>query len=350
MDRGTRYWTAHVAIRHSYGARHDVQENVVKPFRLMLTPAVVLTLMAFEAEAQTWPAKPLKAIVPFSAGTLIDIVPRLVFEQLSAQLGQPIVVENRPGGGTTVAANFVAKSDPDGYTFLVNSSAHAIAPALHPNLSYHPARDFAAVIPLGISPNVLVVPPSRGFKTAADFVAAAVARPGAMNFGSAGVGTAVHFSAERFRLSAGVQAVHVPFRGGPEIISEMIAGRIDFFFGPIGVVLPHVREGKLTALAVNSAKRSSLLPDVPTTLEAGFANAEYPFWLGIFLPAKTPRDIVDRLHRETLKALQEPKVRDKLETLGVETMVMTPTEFDAHVEKDIAINVTLVKAIGFRPE
>jgi tripartite-type tricarboxylate transporter receptor subunit TctC len=151
-------------------------------------------------------------------------------------------------------------------------------------------------------------------------------------------------------LSAGVQAVHIPFRGGPEIIIEVMAGRMDFFFGPIGVVLPHVREGKLTALAVNGTKRSSLLPDVPTTQEAGFANAEYPFWLGIFLPAKTPRDIVDRLHRETLKALQEPKVRDKLAALGVETMVMTPAEFDAHVENDIAVNQALVKAIGFKPE
>jgi tripartite-type tricarboxylate transporter receptor subunit TctC len=322
----------------------------MKLFRLMLVPAAVLTLAALDAEAQSWPTRPLKAIVPIPAGTLVDIVPRLVFDQLSAQLGQPIVVENRPGGGTTVATNFVAKSDPDGYTFLINSSTHAIAPALHPNLSYHPTRDFAAVIPLGISPNVLVVPPSRQFKTAGDLVAAAMARPGAMNFGSPGVGTAVHLSAERFMLSAGVQAVHIPFRGGPEIIIEVMAGRMDFFFGPIGVVLPHVREGKLTALAVNGTKRSSLLPDVPTTQEAGFANAEYPFWLGIFLPAKTPRDIVDRLHRETLKALQEPKVRDKLAALGVETMVMTPAEFDAHVENDIAVNQALVKAIGFKPE
>ena len=318
----------------------------MKPILLMLLPALGLTVATFKAEAETWPTKPLRAIVPFAAGSIADIVARVVFEQLSTQLGQTIIVENRPGAGQTIGASFVARSDPDGYTLLVNSSAHTIAPSLHPNLSYHPARDFAAVIPLGIMPNVLVVPPAKGFKTVGEFVAAAKAKPGAMNFASAGVGTATHLSAERFRSSAGVEAVHVPFKGGAEVMTEVMAGRIDFFFGPVGVVAPRVQEGKLTALVVNGAKRSSLLPDVPTTLEAGFANAEYPFWLGVFVPAKTPRDIVDRLHRETLKALQEPKVRDKLAALGIDPMVMTPTEFDAHVEKEIAVNAALVKAIG----
>ena len=192
--------------------------------------------------------------------------------------------------------------------------------------------------------------PARGFKTVGDFVAAAKAKPGALNFSSVGVGTATHLSAERFRVSAGVEAVHVPFKGGAEAMTEVIAGRIDFFFGPVGLVLPHVREGKLTALVVNGAKRAAALPDVPTTLEAGFADAEYPIWFGLFLPAKTPRDIVDKLHRETLKALQAPKVRDKLAALGVDPMVMTPTEFDAHVEKEIAVNAALVKAAGIKNE
>jgi tripartite-type tricarboxylate transporter receptor subunit TctC len=275
---------------------------------------------------------------------------RQLFEHLSTQLGQAIIVENRPGAGQTIGASVVAKSEPDGYTLLVNSSAHAIAPSLHLNLNYHPARDFAAVIPLGIMPNVLVVPPAKGFKTVGEFVAAAKAKPGAMNYTSAGVGTATHLSAERFRSSAGIEAVHVPLKGGAEAVTEVMTGRIDFFFGPVGVVAPRVREGKLTALLVNGAKRSSLLPDVPTTLEAGFSNAEYPFWLGVFVPAKTPRDIVDRLHRETLKALQARKVRDKLAALGIDPMVMTPTEFDAHIEKEIAVNAALVKAIGFQPQ
>jgi tripartite-type tricarboxylate transporter receptor subunit TctC len=226
---------------------HDVMR------RLAFT-ALGMLLAGSQAEAQAWPAKPLRAIVPIAPGSITDIVPRVVFEQLSAQLGQTVVVENRPGGAQTIGANAVAKSDPDGYTLLANSAAHAIAPALNANLSYHPARDFAAVIPLGIVPNVLVVSSEKGFKTVGDFVAAAKVKPGAMNFASAGVGTATHLSAMRFQSSAGVQAVHVPFKGGPEAITELMAGRVDFFFAPVGVALPYVKEGKLVALVVNSAE------------------------------------------------------------------------------------------------
>lgn len=322
----------------------------MKPILLMLLPLLGLTVGTIKAEAEAWPTKPLRAIVPVAPGSMADVVARVVCEQLSTQLGQTIIVENRPGAGQTIGASIVARSAPDGYTLLVNSSAQAIAPSLHRNLNYHPARDFAAVIPLGTMPNVLVVPPASGFRTVGEFVAAAKAKPGAMNFASAGVGTATHLSAERFRSSAGVEAVHVPLKGGAEVITEVMTGRIDFFFGPVGVVAPRVQEGKLTALVVNGAKRSSLLPDVPTTAEAGFAKAEYPFWLGMFLPAKTPRDIVDRLHRETLEALQVPKVKDKLARLGIDPMVMTPTEFDAYVEKEIAVNAALVEAIGLQPQ
>jgi tripartite-type tricarboxylate transporter receptor subunit TctC len=307
-------------------------------------------LLSLSAEAQTWPTKPLKVIVPAGAGSTVDIIPRVVFEQLSTQLGQSIIVENRGGAGTTIGSSLVAKADSDGYSILVNSSAHTIAPSLYANLSYHPARDFAGVIPIGISPSVLVVPKDKGFRTAADFVAAARAKPAGLNFSSVGVGSATHLSAERFRLSAGLQAVHVPFKGGAEAMTEVIAGRIDFFFGPVGLVLPHVRDGKLVALAVNTNRRSTALPDVPTLAEAGFSNAEYPFWIGMFLPAKTPRELVDKLHRETLKALQEPKVRDKLATLGVDPMTMTPQEFDAYVEKAIASDAGLVKEIGLKSE
>lgn len=322
----------------------------MKPILLMLVFALGLTVATIKAEAETWPTKPLRAIVPVAPGSMADVVARVVCEQLSTQFGQTIIVENRPGAGQTIGASIVARSAPDGYTLLVNSSAQAIAPSLHRNLNYHPARDFAAVIPLGTMPNVLVVPPASGFRTVGEFVAAAKAKPGAMNFASAGVGTATHLSAERFRSSAGVEAVHVPLKGGAEVITEVMTGRIDFFFGPVGVVAPRVQEGKLTALVVNGARRSSLLPDVPTTAEAGFAKAEYPFWLGMFLPAKTPRDIVDRLHRETLAALQVPKVKDKLARLGIDPMVLTPTEFDAYIEKEIDVNAALVEAIGLQPQ
>lgn len=308
--------------------------------------------MAFVSavEAQNWPVKRLHAIVPFGAGSTTDIVPRLVFEQLSSQLGHAIVVENRSGAGGTIGAGFVAKADPDGYTLLANSNAHTIAPSLYPNLSYDPARDFAAVIPLGTLACVLVVSPEKGFKTARDLVAAAKARPGALTFSSVGVGTATHLGAERFRISAGVDVLHIPFRGGAEAMSEVMAGRVDFFFGPVGLVLPLVRDGKLTALAVNGVARSAALPDVPTTQEAGFADAEYPIWIGVFLPVHTPPDIIDKLSRETLAALQSSKVSARLSALGVDPISMTPSEFDAYVRKEIAVNARLVKAIGIKAD
>jgi tripartite-type tricarboxylate transporter receptor subunit TctC len=322
----------------------------MKPSYLMILPALGIALTAMEAGAQSWPRKPLRAIVPVAVGSSTDIVPRVVFEQLSQQLGQPIVVENRTGAGGTIGTALVAKAEPDGYTILVHGAAHAIAPSFYSKLSYDPVRDFAAVVPLGISVQVMVVAPAKGLKTVGELVTAARAKPGSFNFSSVGVGTATHLAAERFRSSAGVDAVHVPFKGGAEAMTEAAAGRVEFFFGPVGLVLPHVRDGRLVALVVNGTKRTVALPDVPTTVEAGFPNAEYPIWYGLFLPAKTPREIVNRLHGETVKALQAPKLRERLVTLAVDPMVMTPKEFDAHVQKEITINAALVKAIGIKPE
>lgn len=312
--------------------------------------ALVLGPAAVTLHAEAWPSRSMKVIVPITPGSVIDVAPRLVFEQLATQVGQPVVVENRPGAGQTMGASAVARSDPDGYTLLVNSAAHAIAPSLYPNLDYHPARDFAAVIPLGLTPFVLVAPPERGFRTAADLAAAAKAKPGAFNFSSPGMGSASHLSAERFRLSAGMAATHVPFKGGAEAMSEVIAGRIDFAFIALGAALPHIRAGKLVALAVNGEARSPSLPEVPTLRQAGFTDAEYPMWFGVFVPVKTPRSIVERLHRETVKALQEPKVRERLIGLGVDPLEMTPAEFDALVRKEIDTNAALVKAIGLKAQ
>lgn len=309
--------------------------------------ALGVLLAAMRAKAQAWPARPIRAVVPFAAGSAVDVVSRAVFEQLSAQLGQTFVVENRAGAGGTIGTGFVAKAEPDGYTLLATSSAHSIAPALNTSLGYDTQRDFVAVVPLGLNPFVLVVAPEKGFKTAREFVTAANARPGAFSFASVGEGSASHLSAERFRLSAGMQAVHIPFKGGPEAMSEVMAGRVDFFFMALGAALPQIRAGKLTALAVNTGRRSPALPSVPTLQEAGFGNAEFPTWFGLFLPAKTPREIVDRLQRETAKALQEPKLRERLAALGVEPMVVvTAAEFDAFVETELALNAALAKAVG----
>jgi tripartite-type tricarboxylate transporter receptor subunit TctC len=314
----------------------------------LIIPTVIGIAAAGAQIAKDWPAKPIRAIVPFTPGSQTDIVARALFEQLAANLGQPIVAENRTGAGGTIAAAVVAKSEPDGYTVLAHSSALTIAPSLHPNISYDTARDLAPVIPIGNSPNVLVVASSRGIKTVHDLVAAAKAKPGSFNFSSAGIGTATHLSAERFRANAGLDAVHVPFKGGPEAINEVIAGRVDFFFGPVGIVLPHIRGGNLLALAVNSSKRASALPDVPTTLEAGFADSEYPIWWGLFVPAGTQREIVTKLHKETLTTLQMPRMQERLAVLGVEPMEMTTSEFEAYVRQELRVSAALLERIGLK--
>jgi tripartite-type tricarboxylate transporter receptor subunit TctC len=299
------------------------------------------------ASASTWPAKPIRVVVPVAPGSTVDIVPRVVFEQLSTRLGQNIIVDNRPGAGTTIGSALVAKAEPDGHTVLVNSSAHTIAPALYPNLSYHPVRDLTGVVPLGISACVLVVSPAK-FKTVGDLVREAKARPAALNFSSVGLGTSTHLAAERFRHSAGINAVHVPFKGGAEAMSDVIAGRVEFFFGPVALVLPHVKSGRLAPLVVNTSKRSLALPDVPTTREAGFTDAEYPFWFGVFAPAKTPREVLDKLNKEIVAVLQTQKVRERLATVGVDPMSMSRSDFDAFIRKSVEVDAALVKTIGLK--
>lgn len=317
---------------------------------LVVLAAFGCSLPTITAATQMWPGEPVRVVVPYGAGSTTDIVPRIVFEQLAPQLGQPIVVENCPGAGGTVGAGLVAASKPDGYTLLVDSTAHTIAPALHPELTYDPEHDLAAIIPLGISPNVLVISPARGFKTVGDLLAAAKAKADGLTFASVGVGTATHLSGERFCFSAGVKAVHVPFNSGAEAMAEVMAGRVDFFVGPVGLVLPMVQAGKLSALVISGSARVAALPDVPTTREAGLADAEYPIWFGLFAPAQTPSDILDKLHDQTVTALQAPKVRDKLSALDVDPMIITRGEFGAYVKKQFAANAALVKSIGLKPE
>jgi tripartite-type tricarboxylate transporter receptor subunit TctC len=308
--------------------------------------AMALPLLPRAATAQNFPTRPIRAMVPFSAGSTLDIVGRIVCDPLGAELGQTIVVENRGGAGGTIGTGIVAKAEPDGYTILIHASAHSAAPAAYPNIAYDPSRDFAAVIPFGTVANVAVVSSASGIKTLKDLVTAAKAR--SLSYGSAGVGSATHWAAERFRVSAGFEAVHVPFRGGPEALTEIIAGRVDFSLMGVASALPFVREGKLVALAVSSPKRSSALPDVPTTLEIGFADSDYNYWMGMFVPADTPRPIVDRLYQATQKVLQLPVVRDKFAPQGIDPLPLSSAEFDALVKKEIGINIALAKAAGLK--
>ena len=308
------------------------------------TPA--LTRMARADEA--WPSHPIRAVIPFSAGSSVDIVGRVVLDPLSQRLGQTIVVENRGGAGGTIGCAFVAQQPADGYTILVNASAHTSAPAIYPNASYDVVRDFSGVIPFGSVPNVVIIAPSKGIKTLKELVTAAKA--GNMTFSSAGVGSATHLAAERLRISAGFNATHVPFKGGVEAITEVMTGRVDFACMGVPSALPFITDGKLLALAVCTPKRTASLPNVPTTIELGYPNSDYNFWMGMFVPAKTDRAILDRLRAETQKALADPAVVDKLKPQGMEPMPLSPAEFDALIKKEVTQNIALVKAAGIKVE
>lgn len=291
--------------------------------------SALLILLAGQpiACADTWPAKPIRAVVPFGAGSATDIIPRLVFEQLQTQLGESIVIENRGGAGGTIGAAMVVKSDPDGHTWLVHSSAHTVAPALYSTLPFNPEKDLVPMSMIGSVPNVLIISPEKGIKSIRDFVAYGKANPGKLNFASVGIGSAVHMSAERFRVSAGYEAVHIPFKGGADALKEVIAGRVDYYFCPIATALPHIKAGRLLALAVSSKTRAAQLPDVPTTLEAGFPDSDYTLWVGILGPVGTPKPVIEKLNDEMKKALAAPALKEKLENLGVQSTPMAPEEF-----------------------
>ncbi len=302
------------------------------------------------APAQSnWPTRSVQVISPFTAGNASDLIGRITLEQVSRQVGQPFVIENRPGGGGTIGVGAVAKAEPDGYTVLLHSSSFSSALVHHKSLPYDTLKDFAPVSPIGVQPVVLIIAPSKGFKTVAELVAAAKANPGAMNYASAGIGSTSHMAAERFRYAAGFKAQHIPFRGPAEAFQEVLAGRIDFYFLPLAPALSLVKEGKVVALAVGAAKRSPDLPEVPTMAEAGLPDAAYHFWGGLFVPAKTPPDIIKRLNGETEKALAEPSVRERLAKMATQPMPMSPEQFAKYFQDDVASTVKLAQEAGMVP-
>jgi len=307
--------------------------------RAAVSTAILLAIalnVPSASHAADWPTRPVRVVIPFGAGSATDVIPRIVFDQVSHELGQQVVIENRGGAGGTIGEGAVAKADPDGYMFLTTSSAHTIAPALYSKLSYSPTDDFATVAAIGSVPNVLIVAPSRGLKTIQDFVKEAKANPGKLTFASLGIGSAVHMSAERFRFSAGYEALHVPFKGGAEALNEVIAGRVDYYFCPIATALPHIQAGKLLALAVSSPTRAPQLPDVPTTLEAGFANSDYTFWIGAFAPAKTDPAVIEKFRAAIAKALADPAVKAKLDAIGAQAATLSGEAFDKQVKGEFA--------------
>ena len=321
--------------------------------KIQLTSVLTLALSAMPllAVSQTapWPSKPIRAVVPFAAGAATDIVARAVLEQVSRQLGQPIIIDNKPGAGGTIGSSVVAHAEPDGYTLLVHSNTYTVTPATYKNLNYDPVKDMVGVIPLASVPMVLVTSPGKGVRSLADLVKAAKAKPDSLNYASAGTGGATHLGAERLLAAGGISGTHIAYKSSGEALTEVIAGRVDFYFSPIGLALQYMKTDKLVALGVSSTRRASSLPDVPTTIEAGLPNSNYDVWIGMFAPAKTPRAIINRLNEETAKALRSPELREKFNALVMEPMGMAPIEFDAFLKKDFELNAVLVKAAKIEP-
>ena len=307
-------------------------------------------LLPLGSSAQTYPSHPVRLVVPFTAGSATDILARTIGQKLQEYWGQPVVVENRPGAGGTIGESLVAKSVPDGYTLLVTSAAFAYNPSIYPSLNYSAEKDFVEVAPLASQPNVLVVSPSLGIKSVAELVQMARDKPGVMNFASAGIGSGTHINGEKFKLAAGIDAVHMPYKGTPEALTDTMTGRVSFFFSPISAALPHVREGKVLALAVSTGKRSSALKDVPTIAESGVPGFDYSLWVAMFAPAGTPADVVARIAADVARASQTPEVRERLTALGAEPMAVSGPELRKFVRDEIAESSKVIKAAGIKPQ
>ena len=302
------------------------------------------------AKAQAFPAKPIRIIVPFTPGSATDTIARPIAERLSAALGQPVLIENRAGAGGTIGIGALAKSPADGYTLGVISTGHVVNPVLYANLSYDTIKDFAGVAPLASLPSVLVVSPSLGIRSARELVAAAKAKPGSFNYATAGVGSGAHVSAEKFRMAAGIDAVHVPFKGSPESLTETMGGRTQFTVTPLSTAAGHIKDGRLIGLAMSTPRRVAAFPDVPTMAEAGFPQGEFNFWVGLLAPVATPRDIVARLNAEINKILQLPEIRARFETIGAAPMLMPPEEFDKFLRDEFNVLTEVMRASGAKAQ
>ncbi len=322
----------------------------LRPTRLLVWAAVLASIaLARLALAQDWPSRPVLVVSPFTAGSANDLVARLIFDQVGRQIGQAFVIENRAGGGGIVGVASVVRAEPDGYTLLLSSASMSSAVILHRSLPYDELRDLEPVAMLGAQPSVLVAAPDETFRTVAELVATAKLRPGELNFASAGIGSASHIAGERFRLAAGLQGPHLPYRGPTEALADLMTGRVDFYFLPIAPALPLIKQGKINALAVSTPKRAQLLPDVPTIAEAGYPNAEYLFWGGVSAPAAISPMIVGSLNREINTALSMPPIRERLQQLGAEPMPMTPEQFGKFFADDVAAMVQLAKDANITP-
>ena len=319
-------------------------KNIAK---LLLVP---LGMCAAQASAQSYPTKPVRLIISFTPGSSTDIIGRAVAAKLQEMWGQPVVAENRPGAGGTVGSEFVVRSDPDGYTLLANSSAHAANPGLYKDMRYDTMRDFTNLALLGGGPNVLIASPESGWKSLKDLVDAAKKNPGKLNFASAGMGSGTHFNLEKLKLAAGLDVVHVPYKGTPEAIGDTIANRVCCYWAPLNAALAHVNGGKATALAISSAQRSPLLPNLPSVAEQGYPGFDYTLWVGLWGPAKMPADVAAKINKDVNAALASPDLRDRLTKLGTVPGNLTIPQFTEFVRKEIEDTKKILEAAGLKPQ
>jgi len=316
----------------------------------LLIAAIGLAIAGTAAQAQSWPEKPIHIVVAFTPGSATDVIGRAVSNELSAKLGQPVIIENKPGAGGTIAAGLVAKAAPDGYTLLLNSSGHTVSPWIYEKLTYDTAKDLVGVSLIARQPNIMVVSPDKGWKSVSDLVKQAKEQPGKISFASAGVGSATHMNGEKFKAAAKIDVLHVPYKGTPEALNDVMGGRVEYFFSPVVAALSLVRDKRLVALANGSPTRSSVLPDVPTTEEAGYKGSGYDYWAGLLAPAGTPPAVIGKINKALAEVLAMPEVKERLAKIGADPAPNTPQEFDALVVRELKENGELIKAAGIKAQ
>lgn len=310
---------------------------------------VVLALAAAQVMAADYPTKPVRFVVAFPPGSAVDIVGRVYTQKWTEMWGQTALPDNRPGAGGSIAAAITARASHDGYTLLLHSSGHTINPALYAKLPFDTLRDFVEVGPLAQQPNVLITKPGSSYKSVRDLIAAAKARPDSINFASAGVGSGTHLNLEKFKLATQIKVNHIPFKGSGEVLPNVAAGRVDFYFAPISAVLGFLRGGKVQALAVSTIKRSSVLPDIPTVAESGVPGFDFSLWIGVWAPTGVPSAVINKLAASIKTAAADPGVHGKLSGLGNEPMEMTPAQFAKFVREEIKTNGMILKTAGVKP-
>lgn len=325
-----------------------IASSAARTAALASLTCIAALLPGLAAAQNGYPNKPIRVIVPFAAGSTTDIIARAITDKMSASMGQTLVIDNRGGASGTIGQHAVATAVPDGYTVMIHSSSHTVSPSTFAKLPFDTVHDFAGITPISSLPNALVISPSKNIKTLPQLLAAARGKPGSMNFASAGQGSATHLNAEKFKLAAKLDAQNIPFKGSAEAVTEVMAGRVDYYFSPIAPVIGQIRNGQLLPLAVGSPRRAAALPNVPTTAEAGVPGSEFNFWIGMFAPKGTPAAIVERLQDEVVKALADPEVKQRFTTLGADAWTLEPAQFDAYVREETRNNAALVKAAGLQ--